>query len=57
MLVPRIIYAFVREEDKVTSQDISSLYALDEREEVCERGASFATEASELVRVYLSASA
>lgn len=32
MLVPHITYAFVREEDKVTSQDISSLYALDERE-------------------------
>lgn len=47
-------YAFVRKEDKVTSQDISSLDALDEREEVSEWGglSSFATKASELVSIY-----
>lgn len=28
ILIPNITYAFVREEDKVTSQDVSSLYAL-----------------------------
>lgn len=47
-------YAFVRKEGKVTSLDISSLDALDEREEVSEWGglSSFATKASELVSMY-----
>lgn len=47
-------YAFVRKGDKVTSLDISSLDALDGREEVSEWGglSSFATKTSELVSMY-----